>query len=231
MKYLLLKKQCVLSNKAVIIVAGGSGSRMNSVLAKQYLCLANKPILMHTIERFYAYNSTLKLVVVLPKEDHEFWNNLCYEYNFNIPHDLASGGATRFDSVKNGLDKLTGQEWVAVHDGVRPFVAHDVLDRCFSKVQDVNAVIPVISVFDTLRSISRNETVNRSDYCLVQTPQVFSTSLLLKAYNQPYNSLFTDDASVVEAFGYAVTLVDGNRENIKITTPFDLKLGEVLLHD
>lgn len=204
---------------------------MNSLLPKQYICLGNKPILMHTISRFYEIDATFKLIVVLPFEDHQFWKELCENHNFTIQHELAKGGETRFESVKNGLACLDSQEWVAIHDGVRPFVSKDVVERCFSEVLVSGAAIPVLSVFDTLRSISLNETVDRSDYCLVQTPQVFSTSLLLKAYSQPFNEMFTDDASVVEALGQRVTLVEGNRENIKLTTPFDLKIGEVLLHD
>lgn len=220
-----------MNKNAVIIVAGGKGSRMNSLLPKQYICLGNKPILMHTIERFLSSGVELNVVVVLLSNDHEYWSKLCEEYNFTAPHILAKGGSTRFESVKNGLLKLKSEKYVAIHDGVRPFVSRDVIKKCFDVVKESKAVIPVLPVFETLRNISQDKTVDRDDYCVVQTPQVFQLSLLSAAYSQPYNVLFTDDASVVEAYGYKVTRVDGNRENIKMTTPFDLKLGEVLLND
>ncbi len=220
-----------MSSKAIIIVAGGKGTRMKSVLPKQYICLGNLPILMHTIKRFANYDSTMSIVLVLPEGDHDYWRNLCQEYSFNIPHILAIGGETRFESVRNGLSKVTTEDYVGVHDGVRPLVSNEVIDRCFSEAKHAKAVIPVLPVFETLRCISTANTVDRSDYCLVQTPQVFATKLLKIAYQQPYSRVFTDDASVVEALGISIKLVEGNRENIKMTTPSDLKLGEFLLND
>lgn len=220
-----------MSDKAVIIVAGGKGTRMKSELPKQYLCLGNRPILMHTVELFYRYDKSMKIVLVLPRTDRVLWNELCKKYHFTIAVTLADGGSSRFESVKNGLAKVDEVQYIAVHDGVRPFVALSVIANCFEMAKNKQAVIPVIPVFETLRSISKGVTVDRSDYCLVQTPQVFSASLLKKAYAQDYNAAFTDDASVVESSGYTVTLVEGNRENIKVTTPFDMKLGELLLDD
>lgn len=220
------------SNKATILVAGGKGSRMGADLPKQYLCLGKRPILMHTIERFYNYANCMHLILVLPKAHHSFWAELCKQHQFKIPHCLAEGGQTRFDSVRNGLSLVPEHiKWVAIHDGVRPFVSTSVIDKCFRAVEQYNAVIPVVEVFETLRFVDgeSSKTIDRSRHRLVQTPQVFSSDLIRKAYRQEYNSQFTDDASVVESLDYPIHLVEGNRDNIKITTPFDLKLGEALL--
>lgn len=219
--------------KAAILVAGGKGSRMGSDLPKQYLCIGKRPILMHTIERFYNYADCMHLILVLPKEQHDYWRELCEEYQFTIPHDIAPGGKSRFESVSNGLALLTAQDtWVAIHDGVRPFVSSSVIHSCFNEVKKFKAVIPVVEVVETLRFISEtsSKTIDRSKHRLVQTPQVFSVELVKEAYKQEFSPLFTDDASVVEALGHSIHLVAGNRENIKITTPFDLKIGEALLN-
>ena len=219
------------TDKAIIIVAGGKGTRMGISLPKQFIVLGGKPILMHTIERFYHFCSEMKIILVLPKDDHSYWSQLCQEYHFTIPLMLAEGGETRFHSVKNGLALLDAERWVGVHDGVRPFVGLDVISNCFKEVQTHDAVIPTIDVVDTLRHRKggKTVTVDRSAYQLVQTPQVFEADLLRAAYAQDFNASFTDDASVVEALGHAVRCIPGNRENIKVTTPFDLKIGEALL--
>ncbi|MDD3037004.1 2-C-methyl-D-erythritol 4-phosphate cytidylyltransferase [Bacteroides sp.] len=218
-------------NQYVIIVAGGKGLRMGSELPKQFLPIGNKLVLMHTLDVFRKYDPNLKIILVLPKEQQEFWKGLCEKYNFSVEHILADGGETRFHSVKNGLAKVQDHGLVGVHDGVRPFVSVEVIHNCYESAKKYKAVIPVIEVIETLRHLNStgSETVSRNDYKLVQTPQVFDVDLLKQAYAQEYTPFFTDDASVVEAMGISVHLVAGNRENIKITTPFDLKVGSALL--
>jgi 2-C-methyl-D-erythritol 4-phosphate cytidylyltransferase len=217
--------------KYIIIVAGGKGLRMGGEIPKQFIPIGGKPVLMRTIETFYAYDSSIQIILVLPVSQQEYWKDLCLEYSFDIPHQVADGGETRFHSVKNGLNLVEEEGWVGVHDGVRPFVSSDVIDRCYSAAEAWQAVIPVVDVVETLRHLTEegSETVPRDQYKLVQTPQVFDVSLLKKSYNQEYTSHFTDDASVVEALGIKVHLVEGNRENVKLTTPFDLKLAEMLI--
>lgn len=215
--------------KHVIIVAGGKGMRMGSDIPKQFLPIGGYPVLMHTLEAFYTYNPSIHLILVLPISQQSYWRELCIKYHFSLPHDIADGGETRFHSVKNGL-ALVDEGLVGVHDGVRPFVSQEVIVRCFDNARKKKAVIPVIGVVETVRHLTSygSETVPRENYKLVQTPQVFDVLLLKRAYEQAYVDGFTDDASVVEAMGEQVFLVDGNRENIKITTPFDLKLAELL---
>ena len=217
--------------KYVLIVAGGKGLRMGGDVPKQFLPIGGKPVLMCTIEAFYSYDPTIDIILVLPVVQQEYWKCLCREYAFMIPHKIANGGETRFHSVKNGLMLVGDGGWVAVHDGVRPFVSKEVIDRCFSEVGKYNAVIPVVDVVETVRHLTgdSSETVNRDHYKLVQTPQVFAVSLLKSAYNQTYVPAFTDDASVVESLGIKIVLVEGNRENIKLTTPFDIKVANALI--
>lgn len=218
-------------NRYVIIVAGGKGLRMGSDLPKQFLPIGNKPVLMRTLEAFREFDANLQIILVLPLAQQEFWKQLCEKYRFTVEHVVADGGETRFHSVKNGLAQVQGPGLVGVHDGVRPFVAVEVIRNCYNLAKQYKAVIPVIDVVETLRHLTDagSETVSRNDYKLVQTPQVFDVELLKQAYAQEYTPFFTDDASVVEAMGVSVYLAPGNRENIKITTPFDLKIGSVLL--
>ena len=214
----------------VIIVAGGKGLRMGGDIPKQFLPVGGRPVLMRTIERFHEYSADLQIILVLPKAQQDYWQALCQEYQFAVDYQLADGGETRFHSVQNGLalvpDDAKGV--VGVHDGVRPFVSIDVIGRCYEAARIHKAVIPVTPVIETLRHVSEG-TKPRSDYRLVQTPQCFDIELLKAANRQPYCDGFTDDASVVEAYGHAITLVEGNRENIKLTTPFDLKIAEILV--
>lgn len=217
--------------QAVIIVAGGKGMRMGADIPKQFLPIAGKPILMKTLERFYSYNKNIQIVLVLPQTQQEYWRSLCKEYDFNVPHKVANGGETRFHSVKNGLEAVDkSAELIGVHDGVRPFVSLQVIEDCYKEAQKSGAAIPVIDVFETVRHIKEgiSATVPRNEYKLVQTPQVFNAELLRNAYTQPFTDFFTDDASVVEAYNHKIELVSGNRENIKITTPYDMKIAEVL---
>ena len=215
----------------VIVVAGGKGLRMGADIPKQFLPVHGKPLLMHTLTTFHTFDPSLHLILVLPKAQQAYWADLCRQYDFTLPHTVADGGETRFHSVKNGLDTIDADEaLVAVHDGVRPFVSPTVIADCFTAAEQQGAAIPVIPVVETVRQLdgAGSTTVDRNRYRLVQTPQTFRLDILRAAYRQPYTEAFTDDASVVEAAGYAVTLVDGNRENIKITTPFDLRMAEML---
>lgn len=215
-----------------IIVAGGKGMRMGKDLPKQFLPIDGTPILMHTLQAFYDYDPSITLIVVLPSDQQAYWSKLCGDYHFTIPHVVVSGGETRFHSVKNGLACVKGEGLVAVHDGVRPFVHRDTIDRCFALAQESGTAVPVVEVVDSLREVEDNgsKAVPRSNYRIVQTPQVFDISLLKEAYEQPYTADFTDDASVVEAFGRKISLTEGNRENIKITSPFDLVIAEAFLN-
>lgn len=211
-----------------IIVAGGKGLRMGGDVPKQFLPIGGKPVLMHTIEAFREALDDVQIVLVLPAEQHDYWQKLCKDYNFRSPELIATGGETRFHSVKNGLALLPEDDEavVGVHDGVRPFVSRDTIQRCFSTAAEGKAVVPVVPVVETLRQIlpdGTSITRPRNEYRLVQTPQTFPLALLKRAYGQPYSETFTDDASVVEAMGKEITMVEGNRENIKLTTPADLK--------
>lgn len=215
----------------VLIVAGGKGLRMGSDLPKQFLPIGGKPVLMHTIEAFHHFDRTMKIILVLPQEQQTYWQELCAKHSFVIEHTVVDGGETRFHSVNNGL-LVFNSGLVGVHDGVRPFVSPEVIKRCYELAAIKKAVIPVIDVVETVRHITEtgSETVSRNDYKLVQTPQVFDAELLKQAYAQEYTPFFTDDASVVEAMGVSVCLAEGNRENIKITTPFDLKISSALVN-
>ena len=217
----------------IIIVAGGKGLRMGSDIPKQFLPIGGKPVLMRTLERFREYSKDIQIILVLPESQQEYWHQLCHEYHFGVEYTLANGGQTRFHSVQNGLAKVPddAQGVVGVHDGVRPFPSIEVIKNCYETARTAKAVIPVIPVVETVRHLDGDNslTVPRDEYRLVQTPQTFDIQLLKAANKQPYNDGFTDDASVVEAFGHKITLVEGNRENIKITTPYDLKIAEVLI--
>lgn len=213
----------------IIIVAGGKGLRMGSDIPKQFLPIGGKPVLMRTIERFHHFSEALQIILVLPKAQQAYWHELCEQYQFDVPYMLADGGETRFHSVQHGLALIPddAQGVVGVHDGVRPFPAIDVIRRCYDTARTAKAVIPVTPVVETLRHITEG-TKPRGDYRLVQTPQTFDIQLLKAANRQPFSEAFTDDASVIESYGHAITMVEGNRENIKITTPFDLAIAETL---
>ncbi len=211
-----------------IIVAGGKGLRMGGEVPKQFLPINGKPILMHTIEAFRKALDGIEIILVLPADQHEYWQKLCQDYNFCSPELIAKGGETRFHSVKNGLAFLPDDEdaVVGIHDGVRPFVSKETIQRCYAAAAGGRAVVPVVPVVETIRQIlpdGKSITRPRDEYRLVQTPQTFPLVMLKKAYEQSYSETFTDDASVVEAMGEEILMVEGNRENIKITTPSDLK--------
>ena len=222
-----------MTNDYVIIVAGGKGLRMGGDIPKQFLPIGGKPVLMRTLERFREYSLTLQIILVLPKAQQTYWQQLCQKYNFQLKYQLADGGETRFHSVQHGLALIpdNAKGVVGVHDGVRPFPSIEVIRNCYETTRTAKAVIPVVPVVETVRHIQGeiSATVPRDEYRLVQTPQTFDIQLLKAANRQPYNNGFTDDASVVEAYGHTITLVEGNRENIKITTPYDLMIAEALI--
>ena len=217
----------------VLIVAGGKGIRMGGDIPKQFLPIGGVPVLMRTMDAFYAYNQDIQIILVLPHDQQAYWLDLCRKHRFERPYRIADVGETRFHSVKNGLALVETPALVGVHDGVRPFVSSDVIRRCYAEASQKHAVVTCVNVVETLRYVQEegSVTVPRDEYRLVQTPQVFDATLLKKAYEQPYSPQFTDDASVVESMGMVVSLIEGNRENIKITTPFDLKIASALLEE
>lgn len=215
----------------VVIVAGGSGKRMGAEIPKQFLELAGRPVLMHTIERFKAFNEAVEIITVLPENQLRHWCELQNKYSFTIPQTLVKGGSNRFFSVRNGLKFVNSPGIVAIHDGVRPFVSIDTIRRCFETAEKLGNAIPSISPTESLRILTEKGSmpVNRFHVKQIQTPQVFSAELLKKAYLQEYNLEFTDDATVVEKTGERINLIEGNRENIKITNPEDLLISTALL--
>jgi 2-C-methyl-D-erythritol 4-phosphate cytidylyltransferase len=219
--------------KYVIIVAGGSGKRMGTDVPKQFLVLAGKPVLMHTIDAFYKYDEQIQVLLVLPDAHRTYWQELCAQYAFNKPVTLVSGGKERFFSVKNAMQLVPNNTLVAVHDGVRPLVDAETIQKAFESAQAHGSGVPVVPETDSLRMVTQsiNKSVDRSQYYRVQTPQVFQSSLIKEAYNQEYKTTFTDDASVYESLGYGITLTPGSSSNLKITTPVDLKWAAILLHE
>ncbi len=214
-----------------VIVAGGHGKRMGSELPKQYLELAGKPVLMRTLERFKAFDESIELITVLPENQLRFWAELQKKYSFDIPHTIVKGGKVRFYSVRNGLKFVDTPGLVAIHDGVRPFVSIDTIQRCFQMAEKLGNAVPVISPTESMRIVSETGSapINRMNIKIVQTPQVFNAEIIKKAYRQDYLPEFTDDASVLEKTGIKINLIEGNRENIKITTPEDLVISSALL--
>lgn len=218
----------------LILVAGGKGLRVGGEVPKQFRLLNGRPVLAHTMEAFIAYDREIGIVLVLPDEHREYWADLCKRHGIDIPHRVVAGGATRFHSVKNGLEVIPDDAWVGVHDGVRPLVSREIISRTYETAREMQAAFPVIPLSDSIRKYTefplQSIPVNRSDYCLVQTPQVFRSNLLRVAYQCDYRDDFTDDVSVVEASGICrPVMVEGSRENLKITTPEDLLFAEILL--
>lgn len=220
------------SKHTILIVAGGRGTRMGGPQPKQFLELAGRPVLMHTLEAFDRWDASARLIVVLPEDQIETWKRLCEAHVFGRIHRVVAGGETRFHSVRNGLGAVASNGLIAVHDGVRPLVAPSVIAACFAAAADGGAAVPVVPVVESVREVDADggsRPVDRTRLRVVQTPQVFRADVLRAAYCLPYDPRFTDDASVVEASGVAVRLVPGNRENIKLTTPMDLLLAEQLM--
>lgn len=221
-----------MSKRAVIIVAGGTGTRMNLNTAKQFLPLAEKPVLLHTFEAFRLYDPELQFILVLYKSLHGEWKKIQKDYGFDLKHTVVEGGEERFHSVKNGIAALSSDvELVAIHDAVRPFVSADTIERCFENAAKSGAAIPAVPVIDTIRRVEgdSSHTIPRSELVAIQTPQCFQMNLLREAYETEYQDIFTDDASVVEHMGQSVELVEGNRRNIKITTREDLLIASSFL--
>ncbi|MEG0993657.1 MAG: 2-C-methyl-D-erythritol 4-phosphate cytidylyltransferase [Bacteroidales bacterium] len=219
-------------NRYAIIVAGGKGLRMGQELPKQFIAIGERPILMHAIQAFYHADKAVSLILVLPKEQMEYWEALCELHCFKVPVRIAEGGSTRFHSVKNGLKLIDGDGLVAIHDGVRPFVSQQVIENAFQAAEQFGGAIPMIDMIDSVREVTpdgKSHPVDRERFKLVQTPQTFRTELIRSAYEMPYDKSFTDDASVFEAAGHTIHCIAGNRENIKITTPFDLLIAEALI--
>ena len=214
-----------------IIVAGGSGLRMQTEVPKQFLELCGKPVLMHVIAAFADACDGIRIIVVLPAAQIENWQALCRRHGFALPHVIAEGGDTRFQSVKNGLSLLSGDGLVAIHDGVRPLANRQTITGCFREAAISGCAVPALPVNDSVREVSgsTNRMLDRSALRLIQTPQVFDLTLLKKAYEQEYSPTFTDDAAVFEKAGHVIRLTDGNVENIKITTRNDLVVAEALL--
>lgn len=217
--------------KFVIIVAGGSGNRMGSEIPKQFLEISGKPILIHTIQAFYDFDPECELIVVLPETQQEYWKALCLKHSFTLSHRIVSGGENRFNSVQNGLKLIDGEGIVFIHDGVRPLVSRQTIERCYHMAQKNGNAIPVLRVNESLRKQKGNQSisVDRTLYLSVQTPQTFGSEQIFKAYEQDFDPAFTDDASVAEKAGFPIFMVEGNQENIKITTPTDLVIAEAFL--
>jgi 2-C-methyl-D-erythritol 4-phosphate cytidylyltransferase len=216
--------------KFALIVAGGSGSRMHMDIPKQFLDLAGKPVLMRTMERFATFDPLIRFIVVLPAGYMAYWKDLCLEYRFYLKHLLIPGGSSRFQSVRNGLAELPEQGLVFIHDGVRPLVSLETIRNCADLAIKKGNAIPAMPVTESLRRVTEQGTehVDRNNFFQVQTPQTFLISVIKKAYLQPECNRFTDDASVCEASGEKICLVEGNAENIKLTRPFDLQIAECL---
>lgn len=216
--------------RSIIITAGGIGKRMESELPKQFLLLGDKPVLLHTLERFFNFDPTAQLLITLPKDWVSYWETILTAYNIQIPHELVDGGLERFHSIQNALEKCIGEQ-IAIHDGVRPLVSLATIERCFASLNNAAAVVPVLGLKDSLRTgvFENSESVNRTQYFLVHTPQCFDAKTIKTAYLQGFNPRFTDDASVVEAIGICPLLVLSNEENIKITSPIDLKILSAIL--
>jgi 2-C-methyl-D-erythritol 4-phosphate cytidylyltransferase len=204
---------------------------MNTDVPKQFLLLAGKPVLMHAIQIFHRFDPEMILFVVLPEAHIPYWKQLCLKNSFTLPHRLVNGGRTRFGSVKNALEQISGEGLVAIHDGVRPLVSIETLKRTFDEAGKSGNAIPVILMHESIRETGSagNKEIARENLRIVQTPQVFRKELIKRAYDSAPHENFTDDATVVETLGETIHLVEGNPENIKITSPFDLRCAEAIL--
>jgi 2-C-methyl-D-erythritol 4-phosphate cytidylyltransferase len=223
-----------LTSHYAIIVAGGSGTRMQTAIPKQFLLLNGRPVLMHTIQMFYYSTSRPQIIIVLHADYHNYWQQLCTEYNFNIPHQLIKGGETRFHSVKNGLDSITDTEAIiAIHDAVRPLTGTVIIDHSYNYAAEHGNAITAVKSRDSVRQQIGDHSISlmRDDIYLIQTPQTFQSVQIKKAYEQSYDQKFTDDASVVENSGLKIHLAEGSYENIKITFPEDIAIAEAILNN
>ncbi len=214
-----------------LIVAGGKGTRINSKLPKQFIALNGKPILLHTIEAFFTYSEKISVVLVLPEDDFGIWESISKEFNFKKPITIQKGGETRFQSVKNGLDKIDGEGLVAIHDGVRPLVSVDLIGASFRLAAVHGSAVAAVRLKESIRVTDQDTTkaVDRSKFRLIQTPQTFNLQLIKKSYKIKEDPSLTDDASVAEKSGHKISLFEGSYQNIKITTTEDLIVAEALM--
>jgi len=227
----LIYKALVNNIEYALIVAGGKGTRIKSKLPKQFLELNGLPILMHTINAFVRYSTSVRIILVLPEDDFEIWNALCEKFSFKVPVILERGGESRFQSVKNGLDKIEGNGLVAIHDGVRPLVSEDIIGASFRLAAVHQSAVAAVRLKESIRMTDQDNTkaMDRSRFRLIQTPQTFQIDLIKKAYQQKEDASMTDDASVAERAGHIISLFEGSYENIKITTPEDLIVADALM--
>lgn len=212
-----------------VITGGGLGTRLNNTLPKQFLCLKGTPVIMLTIQQFVPFCD--KIIVSLPENYHDYWIKLQAKYHFFIPHVLVSGGVTRFESVKNALEYISDEGWVAIHDAVRPFVSEILIEKCFVEANKYGNAVSSLPMTESVRMIDeqgKNKSIDRNAFFKIQTPQVFRCNEIKKAYRQDYQSVFTDDAAVLESAGYAIHLTKGEEQNLKITTPTDFLFAETL---
>ena len=219
--------------RSAIIVAGGSGKRMGGPIPKQFLLLKGRPLLCWTIGAFHRYDPTMPIIVVLPEQQIPIWKRLCIGHHFHVPHDTVAGGEERFHSVRNGLAQVKHDGLVAVHDGVRPLVSAELINTCFKAAEEHGAVIPVVPIHSSVRELEGDQSypVDRSRLRLVQTPQCFRCELLRRGFELTYDDTFTDEASLMERLDVDVCLVEGEEQNIKVTSPLDLRIAELLVLD
>ena len=220
-------------SRYAIIVAAGSGMRMGAPIPKQFLEVGGKPILMHTLHRFLEFNAAIRIVLVLHADYVSMWHSLCEQHGFTAPHEIVLGGSERFFSVQKAVESIKDNDdaVIGIHDAVRPLVSVDTLERCYATAHQKGNAVPAISVNDSMRVVDAagNHSIDRSTLRIIQTPQCFNLKLLRKAFLQDYKVGFTDDASVIEAMGERIEMVEGNRENVKITTPEDLQWLSLML--
>ncbi len=219
-------------HRYLIVMAGGKGLRMGASVPKQFIPLAGKPLIFHTLNKFIDYDPDMEIIIVLPGGSESRWEELCKQYGFDHRHNITEGGAERFDSVKNSLSLIRQKSLVAVHDAVRPLVSTGTIDRCFTMAARKGNAVPFVKPAESVREIiahNNNRPLARERIALIQTPQIFRSDILLAAYARAYNPSFTDDASVVEAAGHKINLVEGNPENIKLTTMQDMEIANAIL--
>ena len=228
-----MAKKSPLTKEYALIVAGGKGTRIKSNVPKQFIELNGKPILLHTAEAFYRYSRSLTVILVLPEDDFDIWKEICKKFNFTEPVLLQKGGPTRFQSVRNGLDKIEGEGLVAIHDGVRPLVSEDIIGASFRLAAIHHCAVAAVRLKESIRMTDKDNTkaVDRSRFRLIQTPQTFEVQLIKKAYRMKEDVSLTDDASIAEKAGHIISLFEGSFENIKITTPEDLVIAEALMKE
>jgi len=215
----------------VLIVAGGSGIRMGTTIPKQFLEINGKPVILHTLEKFISFDPAIEVILVINPDHQSIWDRLTLDFNLSVNFKIASGGETRFNSVKNGLALIKNESLVGIHDAVRPLIKIETIRNIYKEASTYGNAVPAVPVKESVREIkgSGSKIIDRSALQLIQTPQVFLFSILKKAYNTPYLPFFTDDASVVEKSGVEIHLVQGDYYNLKITSPEDIEIARNLL--